>query len=92
MIPNGDGWRFTAVKTLSVLSRGILSKHDGDFYCLIYLHSFRTKNKIESHEKVCENKDFHNVVMPSEDTKILEVGQYCKSNETPFIIYVDLNL
>ena len=92
MIPNGDGWSFFAVKILSTLLRGISSKHDGDFYCLNYLHSFRTKNKLESHKKLCENKDFHNIVMPSEDTKILEFGKYCKSNETPFIIYVDLNL
>ena len=53
---------------------------------------FRTKNKFESHKNVCENKDFHNVVMPSEDTKILGFSQYCKSKETPSIIYVDLNL
>ena len=30
-----------------------------------------TENKRKSHKKVCENKDFCNVVMPSEDTKIL---------------------
>ena len=28
--------------------------------------------------------------MPSEDTKILEFSQYKKSDETPFIIYADL--
>ena len=28
--------------------------------------------------------------MPSEDTKILECNQYQRSNETPFIIYADL--
>ena len=31
------------------------------------LHYFRTKNKIESHRKVCESKDFCNVVIPSEE-------------------------
>ena len=54
------------------------------------LHSFRTKNKLESHKKVCENKDFCNVIMPSEDTKILEFNQYKKSDKAPFIIYGDL--
>ena len=54
------------------------------------LHSFRTKNKLESHKKVCENKDFCNVFMPSEDTKILEFNQYQKSDKAPFIIYADL--
>ena len=39
-----------------------MSKHDGDFYCLNYFHLLRTKNKLESHKKVCENKDFCNVV------------------------------
>ena len=28
--------------------------------------------------------------MPSEDTKILKLSQYQKSDKTPFIIYADL--
>ena len=28
------------------------------------------------HKKVCENKDFCNVIVPSEDTEILEFNQY----------------
>ena len=36
------------------------------------------------------NKDFLNVNMPSEDTKILELNQYQKSDKALFIIYVDL--
>ena len=32
--------------------------HKGDFYCLNCLYFFRTKNKLESHKEVCENKDF----------------------------------
>ena len=46
-------------------------KNNGDFYCLNCLHCFRTK-KLELDKKVCENKDFCSVTMPSEDTKILE--------------------
>ena len=42
-----------------------------DFYCLNYLHSFAAENEREYHKKVFKNKDFHNFVMPSEDTKIL---------------------
>ena len=53
------------------LFREITSKNKGDFYCLNCLHSSRRK-KLESHKKVCENKDFFGVIMPSEDTKILE--------------------
>ena len=48
------------------------------------------KNKVESHKKVCENKDFCNIIMPSEETKILEFNQYQKSDKTPYIIYPDL--
>ena len=59
-------------KKPSALLRGITSKKNGYFYCLNCLHSFRTKNKLESHKKVSENKDFCNFIMPSEDTKILE--------------------
>ena len=48
------------------------------------------QKKIESHKNVCENKDFPNVVMPSEDTKILEFNQYQKFDKAPFTIYADL--
>ena len=36
-------WHCLAVKKLSVLLRGITSKHYSDFDCLNCLHSFRTK-------------------------------------------------
>ena len=67
-----------------------MSNYDGGFYCLNFLHSFRAKNKHDSHKKECRNKDLYNVVMPFEDTKILEFNQYQKSDKTPFIIYADL--
>ena len=88
MISNEEKqWHYLAVKKVSALLRGITSNNNGDFYCLNCLHSFRTKNKPESHKKVCENKDFCDVNMPSEDTKILEFNQYQKCDKTPFIIY-----
>ena len=31
-----------------------------------FLHWFATENTCESHKKLCENKDFCGVVMPSE--------------------------
>ena len=58
MILNGERQHFIAVKRFSTLLRITTSKHDGDFYCLNFLHSFGTKDKLESHEKACENKDF----------------------------------
>ena len=80
MIPNREGWYSLVVKKSSALLREITSKNNPDF-CLNCLHSF--------HIRVCENKDFCNVVLPSEDTKILEFSQYPKSGKTPFIFYAD---
>ena len=50
----------------------------------------QNKKKLESHKKVCENKDFCNIMMPSEDTKIFEFNQYQKSDKAPLTIYPDL--
>ena len=71
MNPKGGVWHYLAVKKLSALLKEITSKNNGDFYCLNFLHYFRTKTKLESHEKGCENKDFCNIVMLSKGTKIL---------------------
>ena len=42
------------------------------FFCLNCLHSFRTKNKVRSHEKVCKNKDFCETLMQSEKNNIFK--------------------
>ena len=63
MIQHGKGrWYYLLVKKLSAVLTGITSKNNGDFYCLNCLHSFRIKNKLESHKRACENKDFYNVL------------------------------
>ena len=85
-IPNGEKWHYRAVKNLSALFRVITFKHYGYIYCLNCLHSFATGKKLEFCKKVCENKDFCNVIMPSEDTKILEFHQYQKFDKAPFLI------
>ena len=58
MIPNEEeeGWHYLVIKKLSVLLRGTASKHNGDFYCLNCLHSFRTEDKLKSHKKVCKKR------------------------------------
>ena len=46
------------LKKLSALLGGVMSIHDGDFYCLNCLHLFRIKKQLEPHKMVCENKRF----------------------------------
>ena len=41
---------------MSALLRRIASKTNNDFYCLNCIHSFRTKNKVETQRKVREKK------------------------------------
>ena len=47
MISNGENWHYLTVKNLSRLLRGIISNHDGDFYCLNCFHSCRMKKIYE---------------------------------------------
>ena len=70
MITNDNkNWHYLTVKSLSRLLKGITSNHVGDFYCLNCFHSYRTKETLEKHEKVCKNHDYCNLKMPSEDKK-----------------------
>ena len=60
MIPNGEGWHYLAVKNIYIsgLLRRIISNYVESFYCLNCFYSFKTKNKLDLHKKVCEKKDF----------------------------------
>ena len=62
MIPNEEnekeGWHHLAVKKLSALLCRKTSNHDGNFYCLICLHSFKME---KSHEKACNDKGFSSI-------------------------------
>ena len=93
MIPNEEkkGWHYLAVKQLSALLHRGSSKHKGNFYCSNCLHSFRTENKLKSREKLCQNKDFCGIVMPSEKDKKLGFNQYMKSDKMPYIIYANMH-
>ena len=59
------------LKKISALLPEIILKHKGDFYCLNFLHSVRTENKPRYHQKVCKNKDFRGIVIPSEKDSML---------------------
>ena len=56
--------------SLSALLKGISSNHVGDFYCLNFFQSYRTKNKLKTHERVCDDHDYCYVEMPNEDNNI----------------------
>ena len=90
MITNGENWHYLVVKSLLGLLKGITSNHEEDFYCLNCFHSYRTKNKLEEHKKICENHEYCHVEMPNEDKKIIKYNQGEKSIKLPFIIYADL--
>ena len=75
MIPNREVWHYLPVKkNYQHLLRRMTAMVI--FFCLTCLHSFRTKNKLDSHKEVCEKIYFSKIVIPSEDTKTLEFNQY----------------
>ena len=86
------GWHYLSVKKIFALLHGIASKHKADSYCLYCFHSFRTKHKLKSREKLCKNKDFCEVVMPLERDNILEFNQYMKAGKCHTIFMLTLNL
>ena len=99
MVTDGEKSHYTALKSvrtddgfnssmgsLSRLFRGITSNHDGDFYCLNSLHSFRTDNALKIHKRLCENNDYCRVEMPTKLNKILKYNYGEKSLGTPFVI------
>ena len=82
-----EQWHYLTVKKLSTFLREITSSHHGDFYCLNCIYSFKTKNELNSHEEVRENKDFCGISMPSEKNNMLEFNQNMKSDKMPYIIH-----
>ena len=90
MVTDGKKWHYLAVKSLSALFRGITSNHNGDFYRLNCLHSYRTKEKLKEHEKVCNNHDCCYLKMPNKYEKILKYNPGENSLKVLFMIYSDL--
>ena len=89
MISNEENWHYLVVKNLPGLLREITSNHNEDF-CLNCFLSYRTKNKLEAHKKICENNKYCHVEMPTKDNNIIKHNQGEKSIKLPFIIYADL--
>ena len=89
MITNGEKWYYLAVKRLSGLLRGLTSNSNGDFYCLNCFCSYRTKNKLDLHKKVCENRDYCQVEMPNKNNNTIEFNEK-DYGKALFVIYADL--
>ena len=91
MITDGtSNWHYLAIENISGLLRGITSNHNGDFYGLNCLHSYRTKSKLKKHEKICKNHDFCDLKMADVDNNILESKPGKESLKHPFVVYADL--
>ena len=90
MITDDEKWHYVAVKSLSVLFRGITGNNNGDFYCLNCFQSYTTENKFKKHKKICENHNYCYEEMPGKDYKMLKYNHGKKSMKVPFIIYADL--
>ena len=75
MITDGQKWHYLAVRKLSVLLKEVASNYKADSYCPNCLQSLRTKNKLNYHEKICKNHNYCEVVMPDDETKMLEYHQ-----------------
>ena len=90
MISNSENWHYLVVKSLSGLLTGITSNHKEDFCCLNCFHSYRTKNKLEAHKKICENRGYCRVEMPTKDNNTIKHNHGEKSIKLPFVVYADL--
>ena len=73
MITDGEKRHYFTVNRLSGLFHGITPKHNDNHYCMNCLHSFKTKNKLESHENVCKNQNNCNVKMSKARDKIVSL-------------------
>ena len=72
-------------KKLSALVRGITLKHDRDFYCLNFFHSYAAEDELKKHKDVWENYDYCYIEMPKEE-KIFKKRSRRKVYE-PFTYY-----
>ena len=90
MITDSKKWHYLAVKSLSVLIRRITWNHKEELYCLNCFHSYRTKNKLKKHERVCNDYDYSYVWRPNEDSKNIKIEPRTNSLKVLFINYADL--
>ena len=98
-----EKWHYIALKSeidddgnkkltqcLSAPYRGVTSNHNGDFYCLGCLHSYRTDNALKKHERQCGKHDYCKVKMLNKDKNTLRCNPGEKPLRAPHIFYLDL--
>ena len=78
MITDVKKWHYLAVKN-----------HDAEFYCLNFLHSFRTKNRLKKHKNVCKSHDYSYRAMPKEYNKKLKHINGQKCIKVLFIVFAN---
>ena len=59
---------------MSALPRRIVSKYEGDFYCLNCFHSFRTENKLKKLSNLCKNHGYCYVEIPKSSMNLTMEG------------------
>ena len=87
---NENNWHYVAIKNMSRLIGGVTSDNHGDFFCRNCMHSYRTKNALKKHERLCNNHNHCETIMPKPGKNILKFRSYDKSTHIPHIIYADL--
>ena len=75
---NENNWHYLTIKNTSLLFRRVTSNNKGNFYSLNCLHSHRTKNALKRHERLCNNHDHCEVIMPTKDKNTLEFTSHEK--------------
>ena len=61
------------VKSSSAILQKIISKNNGDYYCINCLCSFRTKNKLKTHKSFCKNHNYCYVEMAEKGKDISKI-------------------
>ena len=89
MISDREKRHYLTVRSLSALLQGITSKHKDGSYCLNCFHSYRTKEALEKHMKICEDKDYCYIEMPK-NGELLKYQPGVKSMKALYIIVADI--
>lgn len=86
------------VKSVYKFLRRIISKQDGESYCIQCLLPFRRESKLKSHAcvcvyvRVCRNHDYCHLKIPEAHSNILRQNQDQTFMKIPFIVYADTEL